>query len=174
VYRRMLRSLCGVKKLGYSDLLYHKKKLVMSRSLGVACGSLGHQLALPCREQGPLASRPFEKRFGRQRSSQPPRHAYLSNVYVEIWKSLEDAKVIEQAIRIVGLGSNILSANRRHFDFIGDVFAGEEIGPTYFRIRREGTIEFRNRWQQFTGPIHGAKRFEDTFLYVHILLNLAE
>jgi (1->4)-alpha-D-glucan 1-alpha-D-glucosylmutase len=150
------------KELVYADLLYQKKKLVMSTLLGVEMRSLAHQLGL-------LADK---DRYARDLSRSDLTQAlYETTAHVSFYRtytrnlevSREDAKVIEQAIEEARARKFYLQP--AHFDFIRDVLLVKN-RPHLFPDQREARLNFVMRWQQFTGPIM-AKAFEDTFLYVY-------
>jgi len=150
------------KKLVYEDLLYQKKKLVMSTLLGVEMRSLGHQLALLAdkdRYARDLSRSDLTQALFETTAHMPIYRTYTRNLEV----SREDAKIIELAIE------NALSRKfylqPAHFDFIGDVLLVKN-RPHLLPDQREARLNFVMRWQQFTGPIM-AKAFEDTFLYVY-------
>jgi (1->4)-alpha-D-glucan 1-alpha-D-glucosylmutase len=150
------------KKLIYADLLYQKKKLVMSTLLGVEMRSLAHQLTL-------LANK---DRYARDLSRNDLMQALFETtahvpVYRTYTRNLEiargDVKVIERAIQEAQTRKFYLQAV--HFDFIRDVLLVKNL-PHLLPDQREARLNFVMRWQQFTGPIM-AKAFEDTFLYVY-------
>jgi (1->4)-alpha-D-glucan 1-alpha-D-glucosylmutase len=150
------------KKLVYEDLLYQKKKLVMSTLLGVEMRSLGHQLALLAdkdRYARDLSRSDLTQALFETTAHMPIYRTYTRNLEV----SREDAKIIELAIE------NALSRKfylqPAHFDFIADVLLVKN-RPHLLPDQREARLNFVMRWQQFTGPIM-AKAFEDTFLYVY-------
>ena len=150
------------KKLVYADLLYQKKKLVMSTLLGVEMRSLGHQLALLAdkdRYARDLSRSDLTQALFETTAHMPVYRTYTRNLEV----SREDGKVIEQAIEEALTRKFYLQP--AHFDFIGDVLLVKN-RPHLLPDQREARLNFEMRWQQFTGPIM-AKAFEDTFLYVY-------
>src|SRR6267154_84718 len=150
------------KKLIYADLLYQKKKLVMSTLLGVEMRSLGHQLALLAdkdRYARDLSRSDLTQALFETTAHMPIYRTYTRNLEV----SREDAKVIEQAIEEALARKFYLQP--AHFDFIGDVLLVRNRSHL-LPDQREARLNFVMRWQQFTGPIM-AKAFEDTFLYVY-------
>jgi (1->4)-alpha-D-glucan 1-alpha-D-glucosylmutase len=150
------------KKLVYADLLYQKKKLVMSTLLGVEMRSLGHQLALLAdkdRYARDLSRSDLTQALFETTAHMPIYRTYTRNLEV----SREDAKVIEQAIEEALARKFYLQP--AHFDFIGDVLLVRNRSHL-LPDQREARLNFVMRWQQFTGPIM-AKAFEDTFLYVY-------
>ena len=150
------------KKLVYADLLYQKKKLVMSTLLGVEMRSLGHQLALLAdkdRYARDLSRSDLTQALFETTAHMPIYRTYTRNLEV----SREDGKVIERAIEEARSRKFYLQA--AHFDFIGDVLLVRNRAHL-LPDQREARLNFVMRWQQFTGPIM-AKAFEDTFLYVY-------
>ena len=150
------------KKLIYADLLYQKKKLVMSTLLGVEMRSLGHQLALLAakdRYARDLSRSDLTQALFETTAHMPIYRTYTRNLEV----SREDAKVIERAIEEALTRKFYLQP--AHFDFIRDVLLVRNRNHL-LPDQREARLNFVMRWQQFTGPIM-AKAFEDTFLYVY-------
>jgi (1->4)-alpha-D-glucan 1-alpha-D-glucosylmutase len=150
------------KKLQYADVLYQKKKLVMSTLLGVEMRSLAHQLNL-------LANK---DRYARDLSRSDLTQAlFETTAHVSVYRtytrnlegSRDDAKVIEHAIDEARARKFYLQAE--HFEFIRDVLLVTN-RPHLSPDQREARLIFVMRWQQFTGPIM-AKAFEDTFLYLY-------
>jgi (1->4)-alpha-D-glucan 1-alpha-D-glucosylmutase len=150
------------KKLVYADLLYQKKKLVMSTLLGVEMRSLGHHLALLAdkdRYARDLSRSDLMQALFETTAHMPIYRTYTRNLEV----SREDAKVIERAIEEALTRKFYLQP--AHFDFVRDVLLVRN-RPHLLPDQREARLNFVMRWQQFTGPIM-AKAFEDTFLYVY-------
>jgi (1->4)-alpha-D-glucan 1-alpha-D-glucosylmutase len=154
----------------FSEVLYHKKKLVMGTILGVEMRSLGRQL-------GELAA---QARYARDL----PRHE-LTEALVEttacfaVYRTYirnldlppEATKVLEGALAQARLRKPGL--NPQCFDFLRDVLLLLN-PPHVLPDHREARLSFVLRWQQFTGPIV-AKGLEDTTLYVyHPLVSLNE
>ena len=150
------------KEIAYDDLLYQKKKLVMSILLGVEIRAAGQQFQMLARND----------RYARE----IPR-LELNQVLIEVTAQLsvyrtyvsnldvaeDDKRRIEQAIeRRARPKAPQLSAPA--FDFLRDVLLLLN-RPHLLPGQREARLAFVMRWQQFTGPIM-AKAFEDTFLYV--------
>jgi (1->4)-alpha-D-glucan 1-alpha-D-glucosylmutase len=150
------------KKLAYPDVLYQKKKLVMSTLLGVEMRSLAHQLTL-------LANK---DRYARDLSRSDLTQAlFETTAHVSVYRtytrnlevSREDAKIVEQAIEEACARKFYLQP--AHFEFIRDVLLVKN-RPHLLPDQREARLNFVTRWQQFTGPIM-AKAFEDTLLYAY-------
>jgi (1->4)-alpha-D-glucan 1-alpha-D-glucosylmutase len=154
----------------FDDVVYQKKKLVMSTILGVEMRSLGRQL-------GELAS---QSRYARDL----PRHELTEaliettacfSVYRTYIRNLDlpaaATRVLEEALAKARLRKP--SLNPQCFDFLRDVLLLSN-PPHVLPDHREARLGFVLRWQQFTGPIV-AKGLEDTALYVYYpLLSLNE
>src|SRR5258707_1299401 len=150
------------KKLTHADLLYQKKKLVMSTLLGVEMRSLGHELILLAdkdRYARDLSRSDLTQALFESTAHVPVYRTYTRNLEV----AREDAKVIEQAIQEARTRKFYLQP--AHFDFIRDVLLVRN-PPHLLPDHREARLNFVMRWQQFTGPLM-AKAFEDTLLYVY-------
>jgi (1->4)-alpha-D-glucan 1-alpha-D-glucosylmutase len=154
----------------FADVLYQKKKLVMSTLLGVEMRSLGRQL-------GELAA---QDRYARELPRTSLLEALIETTacvpaYRTYIRSLEippEARdFIERAM--VEARQRKPHLDPACFDFVRDVLSLEN-PPYVFAGQREARLAFLMRWQQFTGPIV-AKGVEDTALYVyHPLLSLNE
>jgi (1->4)-alpha-D-glucan 1-alpha-D-glucosylmutase len=150
------------KKLTYADLLYQKKKLVMSTLLGVEMRSLGHQLSLLAAKD--RYARDLSRSDLMQALFETTAHVRVYRTYIRnLEVAREDAKVIERAIEEARTRKFYLQPT--HFDFIGDVLLVKN-RPHLLPDQREARLNFVMRWQQFTGPLM-AKAFEDTLLYVY-------
>jgi (1->4)-alpha-D-glucan 1-alpha-D-glucosylmutase len=158
------------KPLAYDDLLYQKKRLVMSTLLGVEMRSLGHQLSLLAetdRYARDLSRNDLTNALIETTACLPVYRTYVRNLEL----ASEDATLIEHAIKQAQTRKFYLQAT--HFNFVRDVLLLKN-RPHLLPEQREARLTFVMRWQQFTGPIM-AKAFEDTFLYVyHPLASLAE
>ena len=158
------------KNLVYEEVLYHKKKSVMTRLLGVEMRALGHQL-------GMLAG---DDRYARDISRSELTQALMEttayfSVYRTYIRNLEvpfpDGQRVEKALTEAQARRPQLSA--ASFGFLADVLLLRN-RPHLFPDQREARLAFVVRWQQFTGPIM-AKAFEDSFLYVYTpLISLNE
>jgi (1->4)-alpha-D-glucan 1-alpha-D-glucosylmutase len=154
----------------FADVLYQKKKLVMSTLLGVEMRSLGRQL-------GELAA---QDRYARELPRTSLLEALIETTacvpaYRTYIRSLEippEARdFIERAIAEARERKPHLDS--ACFNFLRAVLSLEN-PPYVFAGQREARLAFIMRWQQFTGPIV-AKGVEDTALYVyHPLLSLNE
>jgi (1->4)-alpha-D-glucan 1-alpha-D-glucosylmutase len=158
------------RKLNFADVLYEKKKLVMSTLLGVEMRSLGRDLAEIA------ASDRYAREF--------PRLSLLEalidvtaclGVYRTYIRSLD---VPAEAREFIQFAVKNARARKPHieaayFDFVADVLLLSD-KPQLVPEQRETRLTFVMRWQQFTGPIV-AKGQEDTALYVYYpLLSLNE
>jgi (1->4)-alpha-D-glucan 1-alpha-D-glucosylmutase len=158
------------KKLTYADLLYQKKKLVMSTLLGVEMRSLGHELSLLAAKD--RYARDLSRSDLMQALFETTAHVSVYRTYIRnLEVAREDAKIIERAIEEARTRKFYLQP--AHFDFIGDVLLVKN-RPHLLPDQREARLNFVMRWQQFTGPLM-AKAFEDTLLYVYYpLISLNE
>jgi (1->4)-alpha-D-glucan 1-alpha-D-glucosylmutase len=149
-------------KVNYQDLLYQKKRLVMSTLLAVEMRYLGRLL-------GVLAQ---HDRFARDLPRTDLAQALIEvtaclpvyRTYIRDMNVPSDAKhYIEGAVADARLRKPHM--NSSCFDFVRSVLLMED-GANQFAERREDRLAFVMRWQQFTGPIV-AKGLEDTTLYVY-------
>ncbi len=154
----------------FVDVLYEKKKLVMSSLLAVEMRSLGRQLA-------ELA---IQDRYARELSLQQ-----LIESLTEVTACLSIYRTYIRSLEVPDVAANYINealeeARRRApqinpacFDFVQEVLLPQNL-PHVLAGQREARLAFVMRWQQFTGPIV-AKGMEDTALYVyHPLLSLNE
>src|ERR1700686_1338495 len=150
------------KKLAYGDLLYQKKKLIMSTLLGVEMRSLGHQLSVLADKD--RYARDLSRTDLIQALFETTAHVCVYRTYIRnLEVASEDAKIIDQAIEEARARKFYLQPV--HFDFIRDVLLVKN-RPHLLPDQREARLNFVMRWQQFTGPLM-AKAFEDTLLYVY-------
>jgi (1->4)-alpha-D-glucan 1-alpha-D-glucosylmutase len=150
------------KKLAYADLLYQKKKLIMSTLLGVEMRSLGHQLSVLADKD--RYARDLSRTDLIQALFETTAHVSVYRTYIRnLEVAREDTKIIEQAIEEARARKFYLQPV--HFDFIRDVLLVKN-RPHLLPDQREARLNFVMRWQQFTGPLM-AKAFEDTLLYVY-------
>ena len=150
------------KKFVYADVLYQKKKLVMSTLLGVEMRSLAHQLSLLANKDRYARDLPrsdLTQALFETTAHVPVYRTYTRNLEV----SHQDVKIIEHAIDEARARKFYLQP--AHFDFVRDVLLVKN-RPHLSPEQREARLNFVMRWQQFTGPLM-AKTFEDTFLYVY-------
>jgi (1->4)-alpha-D-glucan 1-alpha-D-glucosylmutase len=146
----------------YDDVLYHKKKLVMSTLLGVEMRSLGHQIQMLARDD----------RYAREIPRIELNQALIEttaqlSIYRTYIRNLEVAHQDEQRIKqaLSDAQAKTPQLNPRSFEFLRDILLLRN-RPHLLPGQRETRLAFVMRWQQFTGPIM-AKAFEDTFLYVY-------
>jgi (1->4)-alpha-D-glucan 1-alpha-D-glucosylmutase len=146
----------------YEDVLYQKKKLVMSTLLGVEVRALEHQLQVLARDDRYVREIPRSELH--QALIETTAHFSVYRTYIRnLEVSAQDEQRIEQALRNAQARTPQLPA--RSFDFLRDVLLLLN-RPHLLSGQREARLAFTMRWQQFTGPIM-AKAFEDTFLYVY-------
>jgi len=154
----------------YADVLYEKKKLVMSTLLAVEMRSLGRELAEIA------ASDRYAREF--------PRLSLLEAL-IEVTACLEVYRTYIRSLDVPSdareyIQSAVENARGRKphieaacFNFVADVLLLSD-KPHLVPEQRETRLTFVMRWQQFTGPIV-AKGQEDTALYVYYpLLSLNE
>jgi (1->4)-alpha-D-glucan 1-alpha-D-glucosylmutase len=154
----------------FADVVYQKKKLVMSTLLGVEMRTLGRRLA-------ELAS---HDRYARELPRGQLVEALIEvtaclPVYRTYIRTIEvpelAAKYIERALEEARLRAPHL--NSAGFAFVREVLLLLKL-PHVLADQQEARLAFVMRWQQLTGPIV-AKGVEDTALYVyHPLLSLNE
>ena len=158
------------RRQSFADVVYQKKKLVMTSLLGVEMRTLGRQLA-------ELAA---QDRYARELDRGKLIAALIEvtaclSIYRTYIRNMEIpakcAQYIEDAVTAArARAQNISSAC---FDFVREVLLIQNL-PHVLVDQREARLAFVTRWQQFTGPIV-AKGLEDTSLYVyHPLLSLNE
>jgi (1->4)-alpha-D-glucan 1-alpha-D-glucosylmutase len=153
------------KRQDYKDLLYEKKKLIMTSLLAVEMRYLGHQLATLGQQD----------RYAREIPAAELAHAFAEttvclSVYRTYIRGMEvptDAKAhIEAAI--AEARSRNPRIDPKCFSFVYDVLLGNDPGEV-IPEQKEARLAFVMRWQQLTGAIT-AKGFEDTLLYVYFPL----
>src|ERR1700716_2572219 len=154
----------------FPDVVYQKKKLVMSTLLGVEMRTLGQRLA-------ELAS---YDRYAREL----PR-GQLVEALIEVTACLPVYRTYIRTIEVPELAAKYIEraleeARHRapHLNSAGFAFVREVLlllnRPHVLADQQEARLAFVMRWQQLTGPIV-AKGVEDTALYVyHPLLSLNE
>lgn len=158
------------RKQDFTDILYQKKKLVMSTLLGVEMRTLGRQLselAAQDRYSRELDRPQLISALIEVTASMGIYRTYIRNVELPA----AAMQYIEEAVAEARLRAPHLSAAA--FAFVREVLLLEN-PPQVLADQREARLNFVMRWQQFTGPIV-AKGFEDTALYVYNpLLSLNE
>jgi (1->4)-alpha-D-glucan 1-alpha-D-glucosylmutase len=149
------------KEIAYDDLLYQKKKLVMSILLGVEIRAAGQQFQMLARGDRYAREIPrleLNQALIEVTAQLSVYRTYISNLEV----APDDKRRIEQAVERARVKAP--QVNAPAFDFCRDVLLLLN-RPHLLPGQREARLAFVMRWQQFTGPIM-AKAFEDTFLYV--------
>jgi len=148
------------KDIAYDELLYQKKKLVMSILLGVEIRAAGQQFQMLARGDRYAREIPrleLNQALLEVTAQLSVYRTYISNLDV----ASDDKRRIEQAIERARLKAPQVSSPA--FDFCREVLLLLN-RPHLLPGQREARLAFVMRWQQFTGPIM-AKAFEDTFLY---------
>jgi (1->4)-alpha-D-glucan 1-alpha-D-glucosylmutase len=145
----------------FSDVLYDKKKVVMSRLLGVEMRSLGRQLA-------ELAA---QDRYARELPRQQLIDALTEvTACLPVYRTyIRNMEIPEDARKYIGEALAAAPKRAPHFDpacfdFVREVLLLEN-RPHVLADQHEARLGFVMRWQQLTGPIV-AKGLEDTALYV--------
>ena len=154
----------------FADIVYQKKKLVMTSLLGVEMRSLGRdlaELAALDRYARELPRAQLIDALIEVTACLPIYRTYIRNMDVPAHAT----EYIEQAVAEARKRGRHLKPGC--FDFVREVLL--LLNPPHVLINlREARLAFVMRWQQFTGPIV-AKGLEDTALYVfHPLLSLNE
>ena len=154
----------------FDDLVYQKKKLVMTSLLGVEMRTLGRHLA----ELATLDRYARELPRGQLIDALIEVTACMT-VYRTYIRNMDlpahAAEYIEQAI--VAARKRAAYLSQGCIDFVREVLLLLN-SPHVLPDQREARLSFVMRWQQFTGPIV-AKGLEDTALYVYYpLLSLNE
>jgi len=146
----------------YDDILYQKKKLVMSTLLGIEMRALGHQIQVLARDD--RYAREIPRIELNQALVETTAHLSIYRTYV---RNLEVARQDEERIKqaLNDAQAKSLPVSPRSFEFLRDVLLLRN-QPHLLPGQREARLAFLMRWQQFTGPIM-AKAFEDTLLYVY-------
>ncbi len=148
-------------KTPFRELVYEKKKQVMSNLLAVEMHSLGRELSQ-------LAD---QDRYARELPRSCLTEALIETIaFLPIYRTYirgsqpsdVDRKYIADAISQAEKRNPRL--DRDCFEFLRQVLL-LQAGPWVFPEQREERLTFVMRWQQFTGPIM-AKSFEDSLLYV--------
>jgi (1->4)-alpha-D-glucan 1-alpha-D-glucosylmutase len=149
----------------FPDLLYEKKKLIMTSLLAVEMRYLGHQLAILAQQD----------RFAREIPEPELAQAFFETtaclgVYRTYVRGMDVPEQAKHYIRdaISEAQSRNLQLDKNCFGFVADVLLGNDSGEV-LPEQREARHAFVMRWQQLTGAIV-AKGFEDTLLYVYFPL----
>ncbi len=155
------RQLTGM-KTSYGDLLYEKKKLIMTSLLAVEMRYLGHQLSTLAQQDRYARELPASELV--QAFSELTACLPVYRTYVRGMDAPEHARFYVNTAMEQARGRNP-GIDGRCFGFIADVLLGSDSGEVYPE-QREARLAFVLRWQQLTGAIM-AKGFEDTLLYVY-------
>jgi (1->4)-alpha-D-glucan 1-alpha-D-glucosylmutase len=154
----------------FADVLYQKKKLVMSTLLGVEMRSLGRQLAELAAQDRYAREIPRGQLFEaltEVTAGLSVYRTYIRNMEIPEHAAKYIGEALEEARR------RAARVNSASLDFVAQVLLLQN-PPHVLPDQREARLAFVTRWQQFTGPIV-AKGLEDTALYVyHPLLSLNE
>ena len=158
------------RKLSYEDMLYQKKKLVMSTLLSAEMRYLGRQLSVLA--EGDRYARDLSRMELAQALIETTACLAIYRTYIRSMEVPGEAKrYIASAVEAARSRNPRLDASC--LDFVRDVLLLKDSGHL-FAEQREARLAFVMRWQQFTGPIV-AKGLEDTVLYVYCpLLSLNE
>jgi (1->4)-alpha-D-glucan 1-alpha-D-glucosylmutase len=158
------------RQLTYEDVLYQRKKLVMSTLLSAEMRYLGRQLAVLA--QSDRYARDFSRMELAQALIETTACFPVYRTYLRSMEVTDEAKRhISRAVEAARSRNPRLDSSC--FDFVRDVLLLKDAGHL-FAEQREARLAFVMRWQQFTGPIV-AKGLEDTVLYVYCpLLSLNE
>jgi (1->4)-alpha-D-glucan 1-alpha-D-glucosylmutase len=161
---RAYRRATGITK-SCADLLFEKKKLIMTSLLAVEMRYLGHQLSTLAQQDRyarELPASELVQAFSELTACLPVYRTYVRGMDVPAHARFFVNMAMEEARkRNPGI-------DQRCFSFITDVLLGSDSGEVYPE-QREARLAFVLRWQQLTGAIM-AKGFEDTLLYVYFPL----
>jgi len=154
----------------FADVLYQKKKLVMTTLLGVEMRTLGRHLAVLAAQDRYARELPRGQLIDaliEVTACLPVYRTYIRNMELPVHAT----EYIEEAVKLARDRTRHL--NEACLGFVREVLL--LLNPPHVLIdQREARLAFVIRWQQFTGPIV-AKGLEDTALYVyHPLLSLNE
>ena len=158
------------RQLAYEDVLYQKKKLVMSTLLPAEMRYLGRLLGVLA--QSDRYARDLPRKELAQALIETTACFPVYRTYIRSMEVPDEAKHhINHAVDAARSRNPRLDSSC--FDFVRDVLLLKDAGHL-FAEQREAHLAFAMRWQQFTGPIV-AKSLEDTVLYVYCpLLSLNE
>jgi (1->4)-alpha-D-glucan 1-alpha-D-glucosylmutase len=158
------------RQLTYEDVLYQKKKLVMSTLLPAEMRYLGRLLGVLA--QSDRYARDLPRKELAQALIETTACFPVYRTYIRSMEVPDEAKhQINHAVDAARSRNPRLDSSC--FDFVRDVLLLKDAGHL-FAEQREAHLAFAMRWQQFTGPIV-AKSLEDTVLYVYCpLLSLNE
>ena len=157
IYERFVRS-----KMGYQDLVYEKKRLIMIASMPGEINTLAHRLNRLSEKN--RHTRDFTLNDLRTTITEviacfPVYRTYVTHSGV----TERDRRYVEQAVSKAKRRNPVLSESS--FDFLKNVLLlnyPDDFGET----DKMGWVDFAMRFQQVTGPVM-AKGFEDTVFYVY-------
>jgi (1->4)-alpha-D-glucan 1-alpha-D-glucosylmutase len=158
------------RKTIFEDVLYRRKKLVISTLFAAEMRYLSRQLAVLA--QSDRYARDLSRVELAQALNETTACFPVYRTYIRSMEVRPDAK------RHIRHAVDVARALNPHLDptcfgFVRDVLLLNDAGHL-FAEQREARLAFVMRWQQFTGPIF-AKSLEDTVLYVYCpLLSLNE
>ena len=165
IYSRFL-----AKPLDYDEVLYQKKKQVMSTLLAPEVRYLGRLLGVLAEQDRYARDLPrteLERSLAEVAACFPVYRTYVRALQA----NAETKRYVDRAI--ANARARQPHFNPACFDFVRDVLLLNDAAHL-FPEQREQRLAFVMRWQQFTGPII-AKGLEDTALYVYCpLLSLNE
>jgi (1->4)-alpha-D-glucan 1-alpha-D-glucosylmutase len=158
------------KQLTYEDVLYQRKKLVMSTLLPGEMRYLGRLLGILA--QSDRYARDLPRKELAQALIETTACFPVYRTYIRSMEVPDEAKRhVNHAVDTARSRNPRLDSSCFHF--VRDVLLLKDAGHL-FAEQREARLAFVMRWQQFTGPIV-AKSLEDTVLYVYNpLLSLNE
>lgn len=158
------------RKQDFGDVVYQKKKLVMTTLLGVEMRTLGRHLAELAAQDRYARELPREQLIDaliEVTACLPVYRTYIRSMDVPAHATAYIEDAVAMARR---RAAHLRSAC---FNFVHEVLLLLN-PPHVLPDQREARLAFVMRWQQFTGPIV-AKGLEDTAVYVyHPLLSLNE
>jgi (1->4)-alpha-D-glucan 1-alpha-D-glucosylmutase len=149
----------------FEDMVYAKKKLIMTSLLAVEMRYLSHQLSILAqqdRHARELPSGELAHAFSETTASLPVYRTYIRGM------DLPDHAAHYIGLALTEARSRNPQIDAKCFAFVRDVLLGSE-ADTVLTGQRESRLAFVMRWQQLTGAIM-AKGFEDTLLYVYFPL----
>ena len=157
IYERFIRS-----RVGYQDLVYEKKRLIMIESMSSEINTLAHllnRLSEKNRHTRDFTLNGLRTTITEVIACFPVYRTYVTRAGVQD----KDRRYVEQTISIAKRRNPALS--ERIFDFLRNVLLlnyPDDLGETG---KREW-VDFVMRFQQVTGPVM-AKGLEDTVFYVY-------
>jgi (1->4)-alpha-D-glucan 1-alpha-D-glucosylmutase len=150
----------------YQEIVYEKKKLIMSSTLCIEIRGLARLLAALAAKDRYARSIPY---------------AELNEALVEVTACMPVYRTYVRSFEVPASAANVINSaltcasskrpelSRACLNFVRDVLTLAN-PPHVSAEQREERLNFVMRWQQFTGPIV-AKGLEDTALYVYYPLS---